>query len=571
MRRAPWTFWWSVFGELWKLLLLSTAVLVTVIAFAAAVPPLADGKLQPADALKFVFLAIPPMLAYALPFAGCFATTLVYHRLASDHEVTAAAAGGISHRAVLFPAVVTGLALALSLAALNEQIIPRFLRQMQQLITFDIAKILTTSINRGQSVSVGRTTMYANRANLIKPDTASGEIAAILLAQTAIIETDEQDRVIREGTAARALVSMFPGTESGASMQRVRVQLDSFRSYEADSGLLTGRTLPPIWMSVPNAFQDDPKFLRFDELRALRNTPENMNWIDARRRALALELAREDAIVSLTRELETAKVAKFTDAAGRTVTLRAGGLIRAGDGWDLRPPTSGRPIEVEIERVSGSPSAGASPAGETLRLSASGGRLAADLVASQQSSVLPGLGEAEARPGKATGSSPLAFRLELREVETRAGSTLQRREFAGLTPTSAALDRWVAKPSGELLTDAKDAAEGSRMRSEADQLTKEIEDLQREVTSKQHERAALAASCAVMVLTGAIMALKLSGQLPLTTYLWSFFPALAAVVTIAGGQQVTHAQGAMGLPVLWSGVAGLAIVTLLSYMQVRRR
>ena len=132
-RRAPVTLWVYVAAELWRLLLLTVAVLVTVIAFAAAVKPLADGKLGPAEAIKFMVLAIPPMLAYALPFAAGFAATLAYHRMAQDNELLAAHSGGIAHRSLLTPAVGTGFALFLALASLNEYAIPHFLRAMERL------------------------------------------------------------------------------------------------------------------------------------------------------------------------------------------------------------------------------------------------------------------------------------------------------------------------------------------------------------------------------------------------------------------------------------------------------
>ena len=120
------------FGELAKLTGLSAGVLVVIIAIGAAIKPLSDGLLDAGDAALFVSLAMVPMLAFVLPFAAGFASTLTYHRLATSNETTAAYASGISHRAVLVPAAVMGLVLALVVSGLNEQVIPRFLLQMQR-------------------------------------------------------------------------------------------------------------------------------------------------------------------------------------------------------------------------------------------------------------------------------------------------------------------------------------------------------------------------------------------------------------------------------------------------------
>ena len=83
-------------GDLVRLLLLSAASLVIVIAFAATLRPVAEGRIGAADALKFMAYATLPMLQFALPFSAAFAATLAYHRFGADNESLAASSGGIS-------------------------------------------------------------------------------------------------------------------------------------------------------------------------------------------------------------------------------------------------------------------------------------------------------------------------------------------------------------------------------------------------------------------------------------------------------------------------------------------
>ena len=89
-RRSPFLLWRWLGADLLRLVGLAAAVLVSVIALAATVKPVSDGLLQAENLVKFIFYSIPPMLAYALPFAAGFGTTLVYHRFAADNEATAA-------------------------------------------------------------------------------------------------------------------------------------------------------------------------------------------------------------------------------------------------------------------------------------------------------------------------------------------------------------------------------------------------------------------------------------------------------------------------------------------------
>src|SRR4051812_17854682 len=112
MPRPPATLWKYVLAELWRLILLTACILVTVLSFAAAVRFLADGRLGPVETIQLMFLAMPPMLQYALPFAAGFGATLAYHRMTVDNELTATHAAGVSHRAILVPALVSGVILA---------------------------------------------------------------------------------------------------------------------------------------------------------------------------------------------------------------------------------------------------------------------------------------------------------------------------------------------------------------------------------------------------------------------------------------------------------------------------
>src|SRR5688572_29493463 len=129
--RPPRTIWLFISRELWGLILLTTAVVVLIVAFCATVKPMAEGKLGSAEAARFLLYAIPPMLQYVLPFAAGFASTIAFHRMAADNELEAARVGGISYEMLLAPAAAAGLALAAALALISGEVVPRFLRSME--------------------------------------------------------------------------------------------------------------------------------------------------------------------------------------------------------------------------------------------------------------------------------------------------------------------------------------------------------------------------------------------------------------------------------------------------------
>jgi len=103
----------------------------------------------------------------------------------------------------------------------------------------------------------------------------------------------------------------------------------------------------------------------------------------------------------------------------------------------------------------------------------------------------------------------------------------------------------------------REDASDDYVRGAYDELASIIEDQEREIRSKQQERMATSAFCFVVIVTGAVMAMRLGRQLPLTAYLTSFFPAILALVVISVGQQIGHSAGVTGMILMWGGVIGL--------------
>ena len=66
------------------------------------------------------------------------------------------------------------------------------------------------------------------------------------------------------------------------------------------------------------------------------------------------------------------------------------------------------------------------------------------------------------------------------------------------------------------------------------------------------------------------MGLRLHESLPLSVYMWSFFPALFAVITISGGSNVAKDTVPMGVALSWFGVVVLMGVAGWGYTVLRR-
>ena len=133
-------------ADLCRIMLLTASVLVTVIAFGAAIRPIMQNLFGAEDLLRFVALASVPMLQFALPFAGAFAGTIVYARLAADNEVLAMSAAGMSYRRVFMPAILLGLLLFVGMVLLVDLGVPRLWSSMDRFKTRDPTRLFVLAV-----------------------------------------------------------------------------------------------------------------------------------------------------------------------------------------------------------------------------------------------------------------------------------------------------------------------------------------------------------------------------------------------------------------------------------------
>ncbi len=557
MRCLPWTLWRMATVDLLRLVTLTAAIVVTIAAFGAMIPQLAKGRLGPAEGFRFMLLAVVPMLQYALPFASGFASTLVYHRMAQDNEVLAAHAGGLGHRAVLAPALGVGLLLAVVLSVLSEAAIPSLLRSMERLIAADVAKMMVTRIQNGESLRFEGWVVHADSVKRVAPDPRSGAFDSMILRRVVALRLDEQKKIVREVTADRAQVWFFndwPGATGRPEREdAVVLWMELGTVLAVEQGTATGiSSNVPLSFELPGMFADDPKFFTMKGLIDLRSRPEAINYIERSRRALAFHMGERLWTSQILGALRATGEAAILDELGQPAFLRASSMAWSprAKAWELSPGRDGvielrfthdgRVSRLVADRGWVATRMGFDPLVEPLSL----------LVTLEDVRILGEDGEATGAPRK---------RLE------RAGFVLAEDPVRPLleTPALDLLER--ALPLVE--SDTPDAFLVGPTRH----LQREIRQLNDEVTSKQHERIASSIACFLMVVGGSVVALRLASALPLTVYLWCFMPAILTILATEAGQELTASVGAIGLPLLYSGVVGFAGYALATYAVVRRR
>jgi len=566
-----WTLWRAILFEFWRMLIISTSVVVAAIAFAATVKPLADGSLTVDQAFRFLGYAIPPMLAYALPFAAGFSATMTYNRMVSENELTAVFASGVSHKQILFPMLLSGVILSGSLVTLNNQVIPHFLQRMEEMVTRDFAKILVNSLSQGHSAMVGNTEIHADRVEEVAPEPGSLIEQQFLLGGVVMIEANDDGSIRIDGTAARAWILLLPAwalspedrarIADDSSMAVVMKFVDLTINEQGDAVSWESVTSPAI--PIPRVFKDDPKYMTAGQMKQLESNPDLMNFVDRRRVALGRSIASTQTLAELTRRINTGQPIELTSGASQTITLLAGSISDNGGNWILGPLDSTDTVEIEINNLNNN------SISSTERLSA-------------QSAVLNPNASGTVDPFDAQSSpNELALELSLTNI-TILGDTLTpqnqiaQTQYTSLHIASDPLPDLLSKRSSEMLEAATDYRHPDSINHNghiahlAEQLEFEIAHLGREVLSKTHERWAFSTAALIMVLAGGVTAMRLRYSQPLMIYLWSFFPALTTILFIAGGQQAVHKSGSIALPLLWSGIFLITGYTLNALRKVSK-
>ncbi|MCA9309921.1 MAG: LptF/LptG family permease [Phycisphaerales bacterium] len=552
-RRFPWLLFRMLTADLVKTLLFATVALEVLIAFAVAVKPLADGQIGPLDALRLMALAFVPMLQFALPFATGFASTMVFYRFASDNEAKAAMAGGIGHRQLLAAALLVGIVLGASILVLSDRVMPTFLRRMEMLVTRDVIRMVIARVEDGESLRFDRSEWEVYAKTAVPAGPAPGMGAFERLALTGVLAVEQQKSGEVKGFLyADEVYAYFRHEDDGRGA--ASVQLD-FRnaSGEIPGGVVQSEGMTTVPIMIPSAFRDNPKFKSFSELLAILRHPQEFEKIDLSRLTLVHEIRRLETMLAIQASLRTHEHVALVRGQDERLVLQGRDLARVDDGWLVLSRGVATPVVVESVRADG-----------TRRIR-------------QARRIWIEHGE---QASVASGAAPLVLRME--NVVTRDPDGRADDVERGLLVQSAIVTAQPVHPELESMTPevlmataasvtaGLDADGTRRIRDARGKLAERIADVKSEVISRMHERLAMAATCVLMVVLGGVVGMRRGDSLPLQVYLWGFFPATIALVTIGAGQSFAQHTGPAGLYLLWAGVAVLVIVLVLEYRQLRR-
>jgi lipopolysaccharide export LptBFGC system permease protein LptF len=573
-----------IFVELFKVLAVTTAVLVTVIAFAAAIKPLSENLLDAGDLIRYILYATIPMMQYALPFSAAYAGTIVYHRMASENEISAMATSGIPYRRILLPAVGMGLALTAVMLVLLDSGVPTFWQALKRLAPNEAIRLLAAQVHRGEAWLPREVPVeiYADDAYLqLTDDTVTDGSAPskrLVLDRVVAIEKDEQGNPRTEFTAQVATVDQY---RVGDSVY-LKVVLSNATIFKSEENQFARAVVVRPDAIVMPSFEQGPKGLTFRQLLAAR---EDLTVFPA-----VVNLRQK-----LTNALRTADALEFAAARfaeGKPLVLRGTGDSVGSLFEVLATDLRGR--EVIGQPVPGKPAAETTDAAKDAAKESANERDVERLTTirqydlkGDQRTLRREILAPKARIGVSMVDSELGPRLELSApnatvIDRRIGDRGIRRavSFAEL-----ALDGFV-EPDRSRLSSAELASEATRLVGDGTRLTDSMElelkaaqdglsvvsaELSRDIIARIVQRTSQAVTPLLMIVNAAILAVLLRSKPPLLVYVIGFLPAILDILMISGGEQMLRGRiHWLGFVVAYAGNAILFAACVIGALRLRK-
>lgn len=572
----PWTLYRYILRELLKVLVLTTAVLVVVLSFGAAVGPMTDGLLGPLTLIKFVLYTMPTVLGFALPFAGAFSATLVFHGMAKDNEILACRAGGMSYSRIFAPVAGLGFVLMLVLLLLSNTVVPGFWKAAKKTVEGDVLGVLVSQLNQNRPYKLGDgLVLYSDFAEVREPPEGSsvGGLKAeqfIVMTGVAVGQYEPQSKRVINDTTASSATALLIRDASGKSYITLRLIDPVYYDAVSDQMQTIGRsgtfeTDQPILL--PDPISDEAIFFTFQDLMRLQGKPVDFDRVREAQNNLAAAISRQQLVNLIVDALSDDSGLGFVTLKGglpNTYYRLSAPLIDVTDrGLVL---TGGDEVRVTVDRYDN-----AQLRGDPLRRFE--GDYAELTVRTDQFD----------REPEATITMRNVSVLGLND----SGAVNNKEEYAfpamrfanqvlGVDPTALTteeISEWTRRES------MRDSASVQQARLD---LSFSIYQLKYMIEAELHTRLATALATPLLLLLGTLLAVRLRDRLPLVVFFWAFILAIVTLVMIHTGssmaERVTidaivngqHLDRLIGLGILWGGNLVLLLMIGRLYLRVAR-
>ncbi|MHC4462423.1 MAG: LptF/LptG family permease [Planctomycetota bacterium] len=520
-----------IFRELFKVFLLASVALTLILSLGIILRPVQEYGVGPRQVVHLMSYFLPITLTFVLPMAALFAAALVYGRFASDNELDACRASGISLLTLVYP----GLALAIMVAIVNLilsfHVMPYFVHRAEQSLKADAKQILFRNIQRRgyYKPAGGRYVIYADEADL-QNDTLSG----VVIAE---VKNNEIKKII---TAESARVRF----SSHGNLNEVRITANNTYQIGPEGEGWFSLEWLSLTKEFPSLLGDDIKFKKLHEMKEIRDVDPMLFY--------PIEKLARETYAQLTVELLA------EDIAGKTVN-DSNSLYKLHSGEKLVEFTASHCALLDEEKVELSDEvmvveydADSRERLETLRCTKALLHIEGDELAPTLTIVLY----------NATWERP----------DGSEGLT-RRHIIRGLIIPKTVTDQFETE---DVLEAIKLASESPALRKGAspkltglqDKLLKKIDYTLAEIEAEVHSRLVFGIGCVSVIMIGIGLGIILRGGHLLSAFGASSVPAGVLIVCIMMGKNITKntgAQAGSGIVLMWIGLVFLSLLAIVIY------
>ncbi|MFQ6034452.1 MAG: LptF/LptG family permease [Sedimentisphaerales bacterium] len=554
-----------IFREVFKVFVLAVVALTLILSLGSILRPVQEYGVGPRQAVHLMGYILPIILTFVLPIAALFAGALVYGRFASDNELDACKASGISLLTLVYP----GLALAIMVTTINLilsfHVTPIFVHLAEKSLKADAKQILFRNIQRRGYYKLPQDQRYLIYADYV--NSRKDILLGVVVMQV------ENGRLEKISAVESAKVTFNPHGRF------TEVRITAHNPYHI--GPEDELWFSSEWLSFSKTFGsllgDDIKFKKINEMKRIQADPMRFDPIAK----LAYRTYAQYTTELLAQDIEN----RMLDAGYSMLEKNPEPLIKSGEiqnrGYKLHSGDKFVAFTAGRCRVRGEK-----------RIELSGPVVVAESNVVIESDGVKKLPFRTLRCKKALlhiegeDLSPVfTITLELyspqwQQVDGRKGMAIGRLRIPGLIPPKSVDIRETFKTSN-VLDAIRKASQSSLLRKGP---TLELQNLQSglqrrrtktlaEIASELHSRLVFGIGCVPMILIGiGLGVIKRGGHL-LGAFAASCVPAAVLIVCIMCGKNITEnlgSQGVSGIVLMWTGLGFLLLLAAVIYYRLLR-
>lgn len=525
-----------IFRELFKIFLLTVLALTVILSLGSVLRPVQEHGLGPQQVIHLMSYFLPITLTFVLPMSALFAGALVYGRFASDNELDACKASGISLLTLIYPGLLLAIMVAIANLVLSFYVMPAFVHLAESALKADAEQILFRNIQRRGYYKLppdGRYLIYADQANL-QDNTLFG-----------VVVTEIDSYGIKKIITAEKASVKFKQDEKFGQVQQV--QINAYNTYQIGPEEEDGMSFE--WGSFTVEFGsllgDEIKFKKIGEVKKIQ--------ADLMQFYPIAKLARE-AYAQFTIELLAQDIsAKLTEDANSFYKLHSGEKFvefRADQcivHHEKQVELFGDVVVVESDALSKEHLSAMHAAKAFLTIE--GDELAPTLTMD-------------------------IYNAQIEDT----GYVRMRHIIRGLIPPEAVRNKF---KTGKVLDDISPDAVSSALQKGPSEKLKLLQNrLQREIRktlakikAEMHSRLVFGIGCVSMILIGIGLGIVRKGGHLLSAFGASCVPAAGLVVCIMSGRNVTEnlgSQSVSGIALMWGGLLFLSLLAVVIYHRLLR-